>query len=1045
MENLERPSRRETDDDLIKQQELFVKKNIKPGVNLIKQYNENGLKEKETNSELTIERDNLVIQEKNVVFDVQERDVSVESTKIVLTIYSSYCDNESPDKILKKEGLHHGNEPEVAGYSLEELFLLARSTLQSQRITALHTIAHILDNYWYGMMDDCFDNPLLPMILEAGIVPLLRWALDDTSVTSIAATVSAVHSLLISKSDEICLQRTFCWLNGHLMPQLEPQDLIEPNVVLQELTDADLIKLDVVKAFLRMDILPRFLYILQALQPPPLVCKLIMEICAHLAQHSIESANQVISHPKLFILIFEKFLPLKWQYLDSSKLSDTVNFSCPLPAAMKLVRIIASSDREFALHLINHHDLVSNIIVYLTLQPNDQKINLQDIQELMIESLKTFHVLLCYDLAYDVFLELFPIFMKQMEFCLSLDLNLDRIKHKQDFEYATHLFKILEAITVISVKRDISNSSSKAMNTIFNKAVTCLKKWLWQFSQDKYHDLGIALLAANMNLVSTYYEKWHEGLVCEVWECCSGVKEVFNSYLFPCIRSKMLKNLLENLKSCSLLLNSCQSGNKRDSKTIISLGSILWKGDIVPILQENSPVPLLLAILRFCILLKELFNDTDNLPLKEFVQSNAVIEYLESINAEKLNASNWFTKFESHMVIQILKLASLVISSDYSFWYKTAVSILPNLRNPLECLVEDVFETVIFNPVFVISNNEEIHKEILDKLPFIAKYYITCLLNSNALSLSKKLFSGNADVTTIASLSTSSFLLSPDWCYQPIIKEYYNSKQSKKNTVLTPKNDSILASSLEWIYLCHDLCLPILKDVPGAVEFSYLCMFYLFDEDFFCDVDVKRLLGNCLLSLLKYKIIKLTKIKWTNLNKFDDLYLEMLNQFEAVSYGDLLFGNFILYPLQQCYPSRWKKVLFNDHPQVLQFLRIPFSKLLMPLQNYLEPFETDIDVVMDYCKLLMTGVLIHVKCPVLYLMAIHHINHFVFAKQDTAKKVQNRLLSAILQYKNKIVQRQILLYSEVDITSEFGFSVKQELLPSDQKHLCDLIGHPVNI
>ncbi|GIZ04167.1 RNA polymerase II-associated protein 1 [Caerostris extrusa] len=230
---------------------------------------------------------------------------------------------------------HHGKEPEVAGYSLEELFLLARSTMQSQRITALHTLAHILDNYWYGMMDACFEEPLLPIMLDAGIVPLLRWALDDTSITSVAATISVIHSLLISKSDEICLQRTFCWLNGHIMPQLEPQNLIESNVVTEELTDADLIKLDVVKAFLRMDILPRFYYILQVLQPPPLVCKLIIEICAHLAQHSIESAKQVINYQELLKLIFEKFMPLHWQFVEGSKLTDTVNFSYPVASAIK--------------------------------------------------------------------------------------------------------------------------------------------------------------------------------------------------------------------------------------------------------------------------------------------------------------------------------------------------------------------------------------------------------------------------------------------------------------------------------------------------------------------------------------------------------------------------------------------------------------------------------------------------------------------------------------------------------------------------------------
>lgn len=59
------------------------------------------------------------------------------------------------------------------------------------------------------MMDKCFDAPLLPSLINAGIVPLLRWALDDTSLTSISATISAIHSLLISKADEVKQKTTF--------------------------------------------------------------------------------------------------------------------------------------------------------------------------------------------------------------------------------------------------------------------------------------------------------------------------------------------------------------------------------------------------------------------------------------------------------------------------------------------------------------------------------------------------------------------------------------------------------------------------------------------------------------------------------------------------------------------------------------------------------------------------------------------------------------------------------------------------------------------
>ncbi|GIY83065.1 hypothetical protein CEXT_476261 [Caerostris extrusa] len=38
MENLKRPTQEETDDDLLKQQELFMKEKTKSGVNLTKKY-----------------------------------------------------------------------------------------------------------------------------------------------------------------------------------------------------------------------------------------------------------------------------------------------------------------------------------------------------------------------------------------------------------------------------------------------------------------------------------------------------------------------------------------------------------------------------------------------------------------------------------------------------------------------------------------------------------------------------------------------------------------------------------------------------------------------------------------------------------------------------------------------------------------------------------------------------------------------------------------------------------------------------------------------
>jgi hypothetical protein len=40
---------------------------------------------------------------------------------------------------------HHGDEPDRAGYTLEELFLLSRSNFLQQRVLAINTLAKIID------------------------------------------------------------------------------------------------------------------------------------------------------------------------------------------------------------------------------------------------------------------------------------------------------------------------------------------------------------------------------------------------------------------------------------------------------------------------------------------------------------------------------------------------------------------------------------------------------------------------------------------------------------------------------------------------------------------------------------------------------------------------------------------------------------------------------------------------------------------------------------------------------------------------------------
>lgn len=52
---------------------------------------------------------------------------------------------------------HHGLEPDAAGYTIEELFILTRSSFPQQKIIGLTTLAHIFDKVIISN-DKCLNN-----------------------------------------------------------------------------------------------------------------------------------------------------------------------------------------------------------------------------------------------------------------------------------------------------------------------------------------------------------------------------------------------------------------------------------------------------------------------------------------------------------------------------------------------------------------------------------------------------------------------------------------------------------------------------------------------------------------------------------------------------------------------------------------------------------------------------------------------------------------------------------------------------------------------
>lgn len=64
------------------------------------------------------------------------------------------------------------------------------------------------------------------------------------------------------------------------------------------------------------------------------------------------------------------------------------------------------------------------------------------------------------------------------------------------------------------------------------------------------------------------------------------------------------------------------------------------------------------------------------------------------------------------------------------------------------------------------------------------------------------------------------------------------------------------------------------------------------------------------------------------LASFQDLYTALLTQYEAVSFGDQLFGCLVLLPLQRRYSPSMRLAVFGEHVGLLRSLGVSPEQVL---------------------------------------------------------------------------------------------------------------------
>ena len=77
-------------------------------------------------------------------------------------------------------------------------------------------------------------------------------------------------------------------------------------------------------------------------------------------------------------------------------------------------------------------------------------------------------------------------------------------------------------------------------------------------------------------------------------------------------------------------------------------------------------------------------------------------------------------------------------------------------------------------------------------------------------------------------------------------------------------------------------------------------------------------------------------------------------------------------------------------------------QLLLPIDGFLQPEESNVEMLRLYYQSLFGESLRHTWSPVLYLIAVHHVNRFIYTQDGKHTKMKRTMLTQILRAKNQV-------------------------------------------
>ncbi|XP_076265671.1 RNA polymerase II-associated protein 1 isoform X1 [Rhynchophorus ferrugineus] len=837
---------------------------------------------------------------------------------------------------------HHGDEPERPGYTLQELMLLSRSNVIQQKIIALNTLGNILSLDQTGIYDRVIDIPIEQVFF------VIRFCLDDNTPSVLNGAIKALRNLIYFQIDETCIDNMLNFGVGFVQPILAVDNIMEDD---NTVNDQQLAETNLIKCLARTDILIRIRYIINNIKPSLETILYCLDILTRLARDSDFIMNRILQCDGLFSSLMKYFVPS-----SSTIKSDKSNpdYFVPLPQMIKFLRVVSSRSRGIAENILRKYEVLDIVVFYLYDEMFSQNARGMRLQ---VEVMHYWRLLIHYGLGDDAVRTHQTLLLKLLDYHFK----------NTDNSVSTTLIRQSHLSALLLL---ISKAVEKEHHLFPTLIPECFIKWINQFGSMDSFKCGHSQITSSVLLCAAAYN-CNYSAVLDV----GSLERMISSEIF-CTATKDISN-------GSLLLNNYET--HKTTANLKSLEAAVWHtmDHIVPVLQLNSCMPFLYALTTSIM--------TYNSPqLKlQFLNHPNIQTYTSKLkNAEHYyNVGNWFNRCETFLVMNLLKIAKSVGDSvNPTFYYDIAVKGLSvfsaEQKRDMIFLLDNVVFCPRFYPVEVALQNTRISDKNDELTNAWSNLDEIKTVYANVLGLTKN----NITFETTLSLDMSIGNVIPmDWIYTPLVLLYANQqKRTKEETVDEQADFRIVLNCLRWILIYETYFHTLAQSISVTEKYVRLSCLFLGSDNLFLLDDIQTLLVRIYGFINKAEAQLNFEQEISGLTNFKDFYVQLLEQYQAVSYGNKVFANVLLFPLMKRHDVKYRKTLWSEYMGVVETFTVTKEDVWINWKNLIYPIDTEQSLCRCYLKALQSGAV--PKRTILYDVAEVNVKKF----QENATKQREK-------------------------------------------------------